>query len=253
MKYTIPELLTCIIARELKNDDKIAIGLNAEMFLLAAFMAQKFYSQQLQIRHGLNYKTGELNPAAWTINTSSKEFSNFNYYEQHEEILNINNGFCNVFFISGIQIDKYGNTNLIGVKDKEGNMKLRGPGSIGTSAIAQQVKKYYIFTLEHSKRRLVEKCDYISTIGYTIRKKYGISGGPSLIITPLCVFDFVDGRIKLKSVHSHSSVEEVKEKTGFDFIHDNVIMTKEPTLEELKFIREFDREKSLQAIEKLIK
>lgn len=249
-QYKITELMACIIARELKNSDKVAIGLYGEFMLAAAFLAQKLYAPKLKIRHGLNVKNGiELNPAAWTLNTNTKAHKLAEYEDKHDSILTIinpKNKFCDTFFVSGMQIDKFGNTNLIGVKDKN-KMKIRGPGSIGISSIAQFAKKYYIFTLEHSKRKFVEKVDYVSSIGYNIRKKYGIKTGPRLCITPLCVFDFKNGIMRLKSINLNSNLEEIKEKTGFNFIMPKKIaITKEPTNEELEFLREIDKNKELE-------
>jgi glutaconate CoA-transferase subunit B len=255
--YKITELMACIIARELKNNDKVAIGLYGEFMLAAAFLAQKLYSPKLKIRHGLNIKKGiELNPAAWTLNTNTKADKLAEYKDKHDSILTIidkQKRFCDTFFVSGIQIDKFGNTNLIGIKDEGGKLKIRGPGSIGISSITQFAKKYYIFTLEHSKRKLVEKVDYISSIGYNIRKRYKIKNGPKLCITPLCIFDFKDGLMRLKSIHPHSSLDEIKQKTGFKFIiPKNIAITKEPTKQELKFLRSIDRNKEFEKLEKQI-
>ena len=122
--YSIGELLACIVARELKNDDHVAIGLNAELMLAAAYLSQKLYSPLLKIRHGLRVERGiELNPAAWTSNTKSRSHKFVEYNESHDSILSISNSenvnkLHNTFFVSGIQIDKYGNTNLIGIKGK---------------------------------------------------------------------------------------------------------------------------------------
>ena len=255
-KCSIAELLACIIARELKDDDIVAFGLNAELMLASAYLAQRIYSPNLRIRHGLNFARDiELNPAAWTSNTETKTYELVEYNETHDKILSIanpnsQNKLCDTFFISGLQIDKYGNTNLIGIKGEDKKFKLRGPGCIGTTSIAQLAKKYFIFSLEHSKRRFVEKVDYVSTIGYDIRKKHGVDGGPLLCITPLCVFDFEHGLMRLSSVHKHSSVEEVLEKTGFNpIIPAKVTVTKEPTNEELKFLREIDKEEILKTID----
>jgi glutaconate CoA-transferase, subunit B len=255
--YSIGELLACIIARELKDDDRVAFGLNAELMLAASYLAQKVYSPLLKIRHGLNVNRGtELNPSAWTGNTKSISHQLIEYTEEHESILSMANTtnankLCDTFLISGIQIDKYGNTNLIGIKGKTKNFMVRGPGSIGTSSIAQFAKKYFIFTLEHSKRRLVEKVDYISSIGYNARKKYGISGGPLLCITPLCVFDFQDGMMGIKLIHPHSNIHEVLEKTGFKpKIPAKVQLTQEPTEKELNILRKIDKNGFLKNIDK---
>lgn len=252
--YSTGELLACIVARELKNDDLVAVGLNAELMLAGAFLAQRLYSPCLRIRHGLNFKRGiELNPAAWTSNTKTKAHELVEYYESHDSILNVvnanKNKLCDTFFVSGLQIDMHGNTNLIGLKDNWKKFKLRGPGSIGTTSIAQFARKYYIFTLEHSKRRLVKKVDYVSTIGYDIRKRYRMRGGPLLCMTPLGIFDFENGTMRIKSVHSHSSLEEVLDKTGFlPIIPKSIAITKEPSYEELKILREIDKDGLLKSI-----
>ena len=257
MNYKTTELMACVIARQLKNDDKIAIGLYGEFMLAAAFLAQKLYSPKLKIRHGLNVNKGiELNPAAWTSNTKTKAYKLAEYEDKHDSILTIANkdkSFCDVFFVSGIQIDKQGNTNLIGIKDKDGRLKIRGPGSIGIPSITQFAKKYFIFTLEHSKRKFVEKVDFVSSIGYDIRKKYKIKNGPKLCITPLCIFDFHNGSFRLKSIHPHSDLKEIKEKTGFKFsIPKNVPITKEPTKEELDFLKKKDKNNEFEKLEKQI-
>ena len=185
-KYSIGELLACVVARELKDDDSAAIGLNAELMLAASLLSQKLYSPSLRIRHGVGYDRGfELNPAAWTSNTKSRSHRIVEYAEAHDRILGVAGPskagmLCDTFFISGMQIDMEGNTNLIGLKGKDGKVKVRGPGPIGTSSISQLAKKTFIFTLEHSKRRLVRKVDYVSGIGHGIRKRLGIKGGPLL-------------------------------------------------------------------------
>ncbi|MBL7054298.1 hypothetical protein ISS05_00905 [Candidatus Woesearchaeota archaeon] len=256
-KYKITELMACIIARELKNNDKVAIGLYGEFMLAAAFLAQKVYAPELKIRHGLDVKKNiELNPAAWTLNTDTKASGLAEYEDRHDSILtiiNLKESFCDTFFVSGMQIDKSGNTNLMGIKGKDGNLKVRGPGSIGTSSIAQFAKKYYIFTLEHSKRRFVNNVDYVSSIGYSIRKKYGIKNGPKLCITPLCIFDFKDGCMRLKSINPNSNLKEIKEKTGFKFIIPKKIPeTEEPTEQELNFLRKIDKNNEFEKLEKQI-
>lgn len=257
MDYKITELMACVIARQLKNDDKVAIGLYGEFMLAAAFLAQKLYSPKLKIRHGLNVNKGiELNPAAWTLNVNTKADELAEYEDKHDSILTIANkekSFCDVFFVSGMQIDRQGNTNLIGIKGKDGKLKIRGPGSIGIPSITQFAKKYYIFTLEHSKRKFVKKADFISSTGYDIRKKYKIKNGPNLCITPLCVFDFNEGSMRLSSIHPHSSLSEIKEKTGFEFVIPKKLpATKEPAKEELDFLRKIDKNNEFEELEKQI-
>jgi len=256
-KFSIGELLACIVARELKNDDSVAFGLNAEFTLASAFLAQKLYAPFLKIRHGLNVNQNiELSPAAWTPNIKSRSHNFVEYTESHDSILSMSNpenAFCDTFFVSGLQIDKHGNTNLIGIKGKNKKFRFRGPGSIGITSISQFAKKYLIFSLEHSRRRFVENVDYVSSVGYDIRKKYGIPGGPLLCVTPLCVFDFQNGNIRIKSIHSHSNLQEILEKTGFKpIVPKPLALTKDPTENELKVLRIIDKKGFLKDMDREI-
>ena len=99
----------------------------------------------------------------------------------------------------------------------------------------------------------MNKVDYVSSIGYDLRKKLNLKGGPTSIITSLCVFDFKDWKIRLTSIHSNSSLQEIIEKTGFKFLIPKIIqITKEPTDKELKFLRNIDKNNEFSKLEKQI-
>ncbi len=151
-----------------------------------------------------------------------------------------------VFFIGGIQIDAYGNTNLIGVGEDYKKLRFRGPGSVGTATLTTHVGRYYIVLNRHSSRTLVESCDFISNVGWgtggaDARSKLGIpGGGPKYCVTPLCVMDFTDDekRMRLRSVHPGVSLDDVQANTGFSLIvPDDVPTTELPTVEELHLLR----------------
>src|SRR5207244_5028779 len=81
--------------------------------------------------------------------------------------------FADKFFVGGIQVDKFGNTNMIGL-GKPGKMTFRGPGTIGINDIAVGVRDTYAFITAHDKRRLVEKVDFVSHPGKKVcREKIG--------------------------------------------------------------------------------
>ncbi|MGH7917013.1 MAG: CoA-transferase, partial [Candidatus Binataceae bacterium] len=151
-----------------------------------------------------------------------------------------------VFFIGGIQVDAYGNTNLIGIGDDYQRLKFRGPGSVGTPTLSTHVGRYYIVLNSHSPRVLVEKCDYISAFGWgrggaDARQRMGIpGGGPKYCITPLGVMDFAEDsrRMRLHSVHPGVTVEMVKRQTGFELeIPSDVPQTEVPSAHELEVLR----------------
>jgi glutaconate CoA-transferase subunit B len=152
-----------------------------------------------------------------------------------------------VFFCGGLQFDKYGNSNLIGIGKDYKQLKFRGPGGIGVGDMCAFCKWYYLYTASHDKRIFVDKVDYITCFGWgdggaDARKKIGLpGGGPRYCITPLCIMDFDDDtkRMKLKSVHPGVTVEDVIQNTGFELIiPDDVPTTDSPTEEEMKILRE---------------
>ena len=74
-----------------------------------------------------------------------------------------------------------------------------------------------------------------------------------MCITPLCIFDFNEGMIRIRSVHSYSSLEEVLDKTGFKPIVPQVVPdTRNPTKKELKILRNIDKDGFLKNIDKEI-
>jgi glutaconate CoA-transferase subunit B len=151
-----------------------------------------------------------------------------------------------VFFIGGVQVDPYGNTNLIGIGSDFRHLQFRGPGSVGTPTLSTHVGRYYIVLNSHSPRIFVERCDFISAYGWgtggaDARKKLGLpGGGPQYCVTPLCVMDFAEEtkRLRLRSVHPGASAAEVRSQTGFALdAPTSTPSTEPPTQEELTVLR----------------
>ena len=231
----VARLLACVVARELRDGEVVAFGLHAELFLAAALLAQRLHAPNLTIRHGLRIERGpELGPAAWTESRSSLAHEFVEYLEAHDAILEVANPsspmrFCDVFFVGGMQIDREGSSNLIGIRGKAGRIKIRGPGSIGTTSIGTLARHVILFSGEHTRRRFVDQVDYVSVPGWRRRAAAGLTGGPSLCITPLAVLDFADGWMRLRSIHPHATEDEVRRRTGFALPPGPVPVTPSPT------------------------
>jgi len=143
----------------------------------------------------------------------------------------------------GIQVDKYGNINMIGVGGPYPKLKVRGPGTVGTLWLCSGPNNIYIE--HHNKRVLVEKVDYRSAAGWMDgwnSRHDTLDGrdGPQLVWTPICVCDFTEDehRMRLVSVHPGHTVEEVVANTGFELVvPDNVPTTTPPTDWELNVLR----------------
>jgi glutaconate CoA-transferase subunit B len=147
-------------------------------------------------------------------------------------------GRVDVFFLSGGQIDGEGSINLVSVGDYA-HPKARFPGSFGSAYLYYVVPKVILFRVEHSRRTLVPKVDFISAPGGSPDNVFR-PGGPIALVANRCLFDFdrERRRFRLASVHPGHSVDEVIENTGFDFDWPaNVPVTPSPSPETLRLMR----------------
>ena len=148
-------------------------------------------------------------------------------------------GRLDVFFLSGAQIDGEANINLVSIGDYR-KPKVRFPGSFGSGYLYFVVPRVILFRLEHSRRTLVEKVDFISAPGTSPENVYR-PGGPVALVTPLCLFAFdrQKKRFRLESVHPGHSIEEVLDNTGFAFDRPaSIPPTPTPSPETLRLLRE---------------
>jgi len=147
-------------------------------------------------------------------------------------------GRVDVFFLSGAQIDGEANINLVSVGDYR-HPKARFPGSFGSTYLYYVVPKVILFRLEHTRRTLVPKVDFVSAPG-TSPAPVHRPGGPIALITDRCLFAFDRDhkRFQLASVHPGHTREEIIEHTGFDFdCPREVAATAAPSSETLRLLR----------------
>jgi len=117
---------------------------------------------------------------------------------------------------------------------------VRFPGSFGSAYLYYVVPLVILFRLEHSRRTLVPKVDFISAPGTSPPGVYR-PGGPIALITNRCVFAFdrQRARFSLESLHPGHSLDEVLDNTGFDFDRpETVPITPAPEPEHLVLMRE---------------
>ncbi|HEY7248654.1 MAG TPA: CoA-transferase [Xanthobacteraceae bacterium] len=147
-------------------------------------------------------------------------------------------GRIDVFFLSGGQIDGKGNINLVATGDYE-KPQARFPGSFGSAYLYYVVPKVILFRLEHTRRTLVDKVDFISAPGTSADNVYR-PGGPIALVTNRClfIFDRSRRRFRLASVHPGHTQAEVAENTGFGFDGaEDVPQTQPPSAETLHILR----------------
>ena len=247
MQVTPKEQVAVFISRQIKNGQYVSLGTNLPIPSAGVLLAHLTHAPDLS-----------LNILSYFTNLSS-----IDYFEDLTQIANpsvakwadsvmaletlINSiSRMDLCFVGGVQIDNYGNSNLIGVGQDPRQLKFRGPGPVGTSTIMSTVKKYFIFTNALTPKVFVEKCDFISAVGWgnggdDARRQLGLpGGGPEYVITPQAILDFEEGtkRMRLKYVIPPATIEEVKGCVGFELvIPDSLETFPELTAEEIEVLR----------------
>lgn len=250
--YSIKELMACVISRDLNDGEDLQVGFGLPIPEVATRLAHLGHGPNMN----LIFLGAKMN--IWGSDTAPlPEFSWDNrvvrwsesYSDKGHRFDSIRKWGNRVFFIGGLQIDRFGNTNLIGIKqevDKASRFKLRGPGSIGVPMLTSYVNRYYIIANKHNKQIFVEKCDFVSAFGWgnggsNARLNLGLpGGGPKCCISPLAVMDFdVETKsMRIQSIHPGVSINEVIANTNFDLIiPEKIPKTQPPTDRELYLIR----------------
>jgi glutaconate CoA-transferase subunit B len=246
--YSTKELMACWLSRDLNDGEKVGVGANFHIPRAAVLLAHFSHCPNMKMAMG-SFMANLTNVDRVM---TPRYFSDFRPVQWAESALYMPldlMGFhtLDVFFISGIQVDAYGNTNLIGIPGEGRKFKFRGPGSIGTSTLAALAGRYYIVTDHHTPRVFVERCSIISALGFgdgsaALRAKLKLPGnGPKYCITPLCVFDFAPdtNRMRIRSLHPGITLEQVMENTSFEpEVPDGLLETEAPDVCELETLRQ---------------
>jgi glutaconate CoA-transferase subunit B len=233
------EYMVGALSSGLRDGEWGACGAYSEIPMGAFMLARAFHAPNLWWMSGGG---GAINPAC-TLVESSSDIRTWDGAEATftiEDIVDYEFGGWqrrpNVGLFGGIQVDRRGNVNMVGIGDYP-NLTLRGPGTVGL-AFASHFHRSMIYLHDHNPLVLCEKVDYVSGPGHGDDRRSDHAGGPSRVVTPQAVFEFSDdGYAKLASITPGHSEAEVREHTGFEFeAADGLGETPAPSAAELEHL-----------------
>jgi glutaconate CoA-transferase subunit B len=160
----------------------------------------------------------------------------FNYWLQP--------GRVDVGFLSGAQLDRFGNINSTVIGDYA-KPKVRLPGAGGAPEIAASCREVVVM-LRQTPRAFVERVDFVSSMGYGRgpgeRERLGLRGaGPRTVVTDLGILrpDPATCELTLVALQPGATVEQARDATGWDLgVADEVAELEPPSAEELAVLRE---------------
>ena len=241
--YSLTELMAVTAAHEIQDGEVVFAGTGLPM--LGAMLAQRTHAPDCciifeagtvasQLAH-LPMSVGDprvMRGAAVAAGLSEV----FTYVLQA--------GRVDVGFLSGAQIDRFGNINSTAIGLDPLHPQVRFAGSGGSCDIACLACRTVIIA-KHEKRRFPERVDYITSPGWLTggnsRENAGlVRGGPAVVVTTMGVMRFLPNtrEIYLESFHPGITAQAVADETGFPLNIQGAIETPTPLPDELTILRE---------------
>jgi glutaconate CoA-transferase, subunit B len=163
----------------------------------------------------------------------------FNYWLQPGRI--------DVGFLGAAQLDRLGNINTTVIGDDYRHPKVRLPGAGGAPEIAASCREV-IVVVRHSRRTLVERVDFVTSVGYGTgpgeRERLGLTGaGPRLVITDLGILepDPDSCELTLTRLHPGASLDKARQATGWPLaVAGDLTTTGPPSQQELEVLRRLE-------------
>lgn len=248
--FTLADLMTVSASREIRDNEIVFAGTG--MPILAIMLARKTHAPNLRLifeagtfdSHPIRLPTSVGDPRCQTGASRSSGLCEAFFIAQR--------GYVDLGFLTGAEIDEYGNVNTTVIGDYLAP-ELRLTGS-GANPDINSFAKRTVYIMLHEPKRFVKELSYITSPGWRVKKwpsgefvhrreLYGNAyrGGPSAVISTAGVFRFDEetGRIYLDTFHPGQTPEEIAKLCLFDLdISRARGVTPPPTSEELYLIHE---------------
>jgi len=253
---SLGEVMIYQIARTLEDGILAFHGFGSPLVQIALHLAKHTHAPRLVLVAGATYG---VNPGPPFLTPTSNDWVMDRGAECHLDIGELfdlaASGRMGRMFLSGLQIDRFGNLNVTRLGRERLQIKL--PGGGGGCNLSCDVAHVTIWIAAHRaspdakgrrRFRLVADCDFITSVGHRTaegksRSEMGYRGqGPDGIVTELGVFDFDEsGHARLAALYPDVEVETVRENTGFGFpVRKDLSAIPLPTREMVEFIRALD-------------
>ena len=250
------ETLAVLLARDLADGEKAIIGTNSDIQLAACNLARLIQAPRLWWISGPG---GMVNPTRDHL-ISTADFENIESSEAWMDLPNMIDfidwkiHFFDFAILSALQVDRFGNINTVVVGD-QARPKVRGPGTVGISALCGLARRFYVVLTRHDRSAFRPRVDFICGAGHMeggdSRERAGLPpGGPKLVMSPLGVFDFepLSKQMRVRSLSPGVTLEQVRYATAFDLVVDgSPTVTPAPQPSELALLRSrVDTRRTLQ-------
>lgn len=219
------------LARQIRPKEIAFSGVNSTLPMIACLLAKQaydFHFTYINVAGGVEPQPDHVplsssDPAI--VAGSPALFPNEDFYDLCAR------GGLDLVYLGCAQIDAQGRTNVstIGPWEKP---RVRLPGGGGAAVMLPTARRVVTWRTEHTPRVLVDKLDFVTA-----------AGNMSALVTPLGVFQretAAGARFRLASWNEATSIDAIREATGFGFDAAGARPTPPPTDAELAALDQLD-------------
>lgn len=223
MSFTIDEWFVVALARTIRDREAVFHGFGSPCAQVAMHVARRTHARDMLLVEGAMYAVNPDPPFIPPTGNDASLRRDAVYSMRFEEFFDAGaRGDVDRMFLSGVQIDPFGSTNVTAIGPAE-HPKVKLGGGGGGCNLSATIRHLTLWTTRHrSGRTLVPDCDFVTDMGHRTpegdRDELGYpGGGPEWLVTELGVFDFgPDGHARLARLFPDVTRGEVEAATGFE-------------------------------------
>ncbi len=238
MDFTIDELVSVCIARQVVDGEVLAQGINTPLVMAGFILAQCTHAPNVRFASAIGQSMcrewAPLGVGRIEEQWLGKALIHVGFAVAAAELLP---RFNPKEFLRPAQVDACGNFNNVAFGQDYKRPRMRLPGTGGIPDVTVYSEHVYLYVPRHSRVTFVEKVDFVSGLGHMPQRKRG--SGPHYLVTDFGQFDWANGRMRVTSYHAGVTLEQIQRKTGFELeIAPDVHETPTPNAEEVRLLRE---------------
>jgi acyl CoA:acetate/3-ketoacid CoA transferase beta subunit len=236
-RYTIDELISVCIARQVTDGEVLAQGIATPLVMAGYLLAKHTHAPRVSFASAIgNALVNEpvtvgladieklwLGHAMLTLGFAQIACELLPRFQPKE-------------FFRPAQVDAAGNFNNVVIGTDYRHPRMRLPGCGGIADVTIYYRNIHLYVPRHSRAVFVEKVDFVSGLGHSPDRPPG--AGPCYLVSNLGQFDFAGGQMRLTACHPGVTVERIRAKTGFRLeIAPDLSETEPPSAAEIELLR----------------
>jgi acyl CoA:acetate/3-ketoacid CoA transferase beta subunit len=232
------DVVTCALAREVRDGDVIGVGLGTPTALCAALVAQRTHAPGATVLVG-----GAVSPRATLAQCLHHDVEGRTPgYVPHLDTMDMaERQAMTLQFLRPAQVGPDGSANTSRVE--AGGRLVRFPGGLALADVVNLMPRIVLYHTAHEPRALPAEVGFRTAAGGGVTRAGYTAQGATTLVTDRAVIRFEPEGPRLESFHPGESAESVAEATGFALRLDDAVETPGPSVAELAALEAVDAER----------